>query len=56
MFFLVHLLAILLSFFHPVAKSSDVGSVISNHKTPVIQICGGGGPNGGSGIPDEPHD
>ena len=55
MFFLVHLLAILLSFFHPVAKAGDARIIISNQKTPVIQICGGG-PGSGGGIPDEPHD
>ena len=55
MFFLVHFLAILLSFFHPVAKSGDTGTIINNHNTPVIQICGGGGPNGGSGIPGDPE-
>jgi len=54
MFFLVHFLAILLSFFHPVAKTGDAGTIITNHKTPVIQICGGG-PNSGSGIPGDPE-
>ena len=55
MFFLVHLLAILLSFFHPVAKVGDAHTIISNHKTPVIQICGGGPNSGGGGIPDDPE-